>query len=105
MLRLVDIVARGEGMVDLFHFSREEKLATFSTGSNGRLGRVHFDPFGIRFGAVDTKGDLPIWKFEGLDDLKPCRTLKQLHHGALTDFCFLETPNVVATVGGSQHGR
>lgn len=61
---------------------------------------MHFDPYGIRFGGCNAKGDLNIWKFDpSVSDISPYIFIENCHNGSITDFTFLDSPNLLASVG------
>lgn len=91
-------------MVHLYQFGQENEICTFGTSGTGRIARVHFDPFGIRFGGADSKGDLSVWRFDGSNDAAPQRVLKSHYSGGLNDFTYLDSPNMLATTGMSGTG-
>ncbi|KAJ3261140.1 regulator of (H+)-ATPase in vacuolar membrane [Boothiomyces macroporosus] len=94
-----------EVAVKLYQFGQAPELLTYTAQSEGRLTNCHFDPYGAKFGASDSRGDLYIWKFDAEPSaVKPCISLKQCHQGAINDFAFLNSSSVVATAGTSTNG-
>ncbi|KAJ3274403.1 regulator of (H+)-ATPase in vacuolar membrane [Terramyces sp. JEL0728] len=91
--------------VKLYQFGQAPELLTYTAQSEGKLTNCHFDPYGAKFGASDSRGDLFIWKFDADPAaVKPCLTLRQCHQGAINDFAFLNSSSVVATAGTSTNG-
>jgi hypothetical protein len=89
-----------EVSVKLFQFGTETELVSYSAHSDGRLTKCRFDPYGAKFGGSDTRGDLHIWKFDPTPAaLRPCLHLQHCHHGAINDFCFMNSSSVLATAG------
>jgi WD40 repeat protein len=89
-----------EVSVKLFQFGTEPELVSYSAQSDGRLTKCRFDPYGAKFGGSDTRGDLHIWKFDPTPAaLRPCLHLQHCHHGAINDFCFMDSSSVLATAG------
>ncbi|KAJ3323371.1 regulator of (H+)-ATPase in vacuolar membrane [Boothiomyces sp. JEL0866] len=94
-----------EVAVKLYQFGQAPELLTYTAQSDGKLTNCHFDPYGAKFGASDSRGDLFIWKFDAEPSaVKPCISLKQCHQGAINDFAFLNSSSVVATAGTSTNG-
>jgi WD40 repeat protein len=86
--------------VKLFQFGTEHELVSYSAASEGRLTKCRFDPYGAKFGGSDSRGDLHIWKFDPSPaSLRPCIHLQQCHHGAINDFCFMNSSSILATAG------
>lgn len=87
-------------MVDLYQFGQEEEIAAFNASGIGKIQKVHFDPHGIRFGGCNSKGDLNIWKFDhSLSDTSPYIFIENCHSSSITDFTFLNSPNLLASIG------
>ena len=100
ILNLVDICGRGEKIVDLNQFGQEKEICSFNTSGIGKIQKVHFDPFGIRFGGCNSKGDLNIWKFDNsLSDMSPYIFVDNAHASSITDFTFVNSPNILASIG------
>ena len=88
--------------VQLYQFNQPQELVEYTAESEGKLVKCHFDPYGAKFGAGDTRGTLHIWKFDAnASSLKPCISLRQCHEGAINDFTFLNSSSIVATAGMS----
>ncbi|KAI8924605.1 hypothetical protein BC831DRAFT_464821 [Entophlyctis helioformis] len=96
-------------VVNLYQFGQPAELLTYalpesqaSVGS--RLTRCHFDPFGVRFGAGDSRGDVHIWRFDSNPAaLRPAITLRQCHVGPVSDFVFMNSTTTLATAGVSSN--
>ncbi len=88
-------------MVDLYQFGQEEEMASVNASGIGKIQKVHFDPYGIRFGGCNAKGDLNIWKFDhSLSDMAaPYIFIENCHSSSITDFTFLNSPNLLASIG------
>ncbi len=86
--------------VTLYQFGEFREVARYSAKSDGVLSKCHFDPFGIRFAAADTKGDLFLWKFDSAPSSeRPNTVLKKCHSGAVAEFCYLNSSSILATAG------
>ncbi|KAI9344198.1 WD40-repeat-containing domain protein [Zopfochytrium polystomum] len=98
--------ANVESVVKLFQFGQQRELVSYSTsGSNARLTRCRFDPFGTRFGASDMRGNLKIWKFDASQDsLKPVLSFNS-NSAVTNDFVFLSSATLLATAGISGSGN
>ncbi|KAJ3055772.1 regulator of (H+)-ATPase in vacuolar membrane [Rhizophlyctis rosea] len=89
----------GPSSVQLFQYGQPRELVSYTSGSSARITRNRFDPFGARFGATDTKGDLYMWRFEAAQQaLMPSQVL-QCHSNAAHDFTFLDSGSAIATAG------
>ena len=102
--QLSDLAGISEGSgsnstVQLFQYGQPRELVSYISGSSARITRNRFDPFGARFGATDTKGDLYMWRFEAAQHaLMPSQVL-QCHSNAAHDFTFLDSGSAIATAG------
>ncbi|OAJ38977.1 hypothetical protein BDEG_22865 [Batrachochytrium dendrobatidis JEL423] len=86
--------------VNLYQFGQSTELVTYTVPSELRLTACHFDPFGVRFGAADTKGDLFMWRFDTAQSaLRPALILRQCHLGPVNDFVFMNSTTTLATAG------
>jgi hypothetical protein len=47
----------------LWQFGQEREITNYY-GCHGKVTRIHFDPFGQKFGAGDTTGALCLWEFD-----------------------------------------
>lgn len=66
---------------------------------NSRISQLRFDPFGARFGACDSQGDLYLWKFDSSPhSLMPYKSFN-CHSTVAHDFSFLNSGTVLATAG------
>jgi hypothetical protein len=88
-------------LIQAFQFQQETELFSINSTNNSRIIKLHFDPFGIRLGGAEAKGDLHLWKCEDVSQVSLLKTLKSTHSNGLYDFCFLNSPNVIATSGMS----
>lgn len=96
--------SRRETVVNLFQFGQQQELLSYQTGNSARISKIDFDPFGSRFGACDTRGNLMLWKFgSSSKSLLPFKDIK-CHSSSCNDFCFLKSSTVLATVGSSSSG-
>ncbi|KAI9202400.1 WD40-repeat-containing domain protein [Polychytrium aggregatum] len=87
--------------INLYHYGQKKELVSYTFKSAGRLTKIRFDPFGVRFGATDTKGDLHLWKFDASSQgLAPTQTLS-CHNGPAYDFRYLSSGSFLATAGSS----
>lgn len=92
--------------VNLYQFGQSTELVTYTVPSELRLTACHFDPFGVRFGAADTKGDLFMWRFDTAQSaLRPALILRQCHLGPVNDFVFMNSTTTLATAGISTNNR
>ncbi|KAJ3101891.1 regulator of (H+)-ATPase in vacuolar membrane [Phlyctochytrium planicorne] len=97
--------ATGEAVVKLFQYSQQRELVSYTTGCSARITKCRFDPFGIRFGACDTKGELHLWKFDSSEQaLKPALNLA-CNTAITNDFTFLNCSTLLATAGVSTSGN
>jgi WD40 repeat protein len=88
--------------VQLYQFGQTQELVKYTSESEGKLTKCHFDPYGAKFAGADSRGDIHIWKFDASPNaLKPCIILRQCHQGAINDFAFLNSSSVLATAGMS----
>ena len=89
----------------LYQFGQKKELITYITGNSARLTQSKFDPFGVRFGATDTRGELHLWKFDSsLSGQHPSQTI-QCNSAITNDFTFLNSGTLLATAGVSSNGR
>ncbi|KAJ3213069.1 regulator of (H+)-ATPase in vacuolar membrane [Dinochytrium kinnereticum] len=95
----------GEATVKLFQFGQQRELVSYTTGSTARITRCRFDPFGIRFGATDAKGELHIWRFDSREQaLRPAVGLS-CNSNITNDFTFINCSTLLATAGVSTSGN
>ncbi|KAG0029994.1 regulator of (H+)-ATPase in vacuolar membrane [Podila clonocystis] len=94
----------GYPCVTLWQFGQPKELNNY-TGTNTKVTKVHFDPFGQKFGATDAKGDLHLWRFDSNTiGSKPFLSLT-CHDKIARDFAFLGSSSVLATTGSSGDGK
>ncbi|KAF9293929.1 regulator of (H+)-ATPase in vacuolar membrane [Mortierella antarctica] len=94
----------GYPCVTLWQFGQPKELNNY-TGTNAKVTKVHFDPFGQKFGATDVKGDLHLWRFDSNTiGSKPFLSLT-CHDKIARDFAFLGSSSVLATTGSSGDGK
>ncbi|KAG0341180.1 regulator of (H+)-ATPase in vacuolar membrane [Podila humilis] len=94
----------GYPCVTLWQFGQSKDLNNY-TGTNNKITKVHFDPFGQKFGATDVKGDLHLWRFDSNTlGSKPFLSLN-CHDKIARDFAFLGSSSVLATTGSSGDGK
>ncbi|KAF9336485.1 regulator of (H+)-ATPase in vacuolar membrane [Podila minutissima] len=94
----------GYPCVTLWQFGQPKELNNY-TGTNTKVTKVHFDPFGQKFGATDVKGDLHLWRFDSNTiGSKPFLSLT-CHDKIARDFAFLGSSSVLATTGSSGDGK
>ncbi|KAF9322115.1 regulator of (H+)-ATPase in vacuolar membrane [Podila horticola] len=94
----------GYPCVTLWQFGQPKELNNY-TGTNAKVTKVHFDPFGQKFGATDAKGDLHLWRFDSNTiGSKPFLSLT-CHDKIARDFAFLGSSSVLATTGSSGDGK
>ncbi|TPX65121.1 hypothetical protein SpCBS45565_g05402 [Spizellomyces sp. 'palustris'] len=87
-------------VVNLYQFGQPKELVTYTSGTTARFTRCRFDPFGSRFGASDTKGDLSLWRFDAsAQALSPAAVLAC--HAVTNDFLFWKSSSLLATAGFS----
>ncbi|KAI9006205.1 RAVE protein 1 C terminal-domain-containing protein [Gaertneriomyces semiglobifer] len=87
--------------VQLFQFGQRKGLVTYSTGTNTRLTSCKFDPFGSRFVAGDSRGDLFLWKFDAsAQALSPTASF-ECHSSSTNGVTFLGCTSLLATCGTS----
>ncbi|KAJ3225333.1 regulator of (H+)-ATPase in vacuolar membrane [Clydaea vesicula] len=90
-------------VVNLYQYGQEKDLVQYETGGTGRVSQIRFDPFGARFGACDSKGDLYLWKFDFCpQSLIPYKSFN-CHSSLCHDFSFLSSSTVLATAGLSMN--
>ena len=99
LFEFLDICGRGEKIVDLYQFGQTEEICLFNSSGIGKIHKVHFDPYGIRLGGCNSKGDLNIWKFDNVSDMKPHIFIDNAHSSSISDFSFLNSPNLIASNG------
>jgi WD40 repeat protein len=86
--------------ISLFQFGQATELIQYKVKTDGQLTNCYFDPYGSKFAASDTLGNLFVWKFEAsAASLNPCITLSECHVGSITDFVFLNSSSLIATAG------
>ncbi|KAI9089650.1 WD40-repeat-containing domain protein [Phlyctochytrium arcticum] len=101
----IDLAGINEGSaqnstVNLYQFGQPKDLVTYTSNTTSRFTRVRFDPFGARFGASDTKGDLHLWRFDAsAQALAPA--LRWECHSVTNDFLFWDSSSLIATAGTS----
>lgn len=85
----------------LWQYGQEREIAKYY-GCRGKATRIHFEPFGQKFGAGDTNGGLAFWRFDShAHSDRPYYTLQSCHSKATRDFAFLDSSSVVGTAGTS----
>jgi WD40 repeat protein len=93
-----------EAVVRLYQFGQQRELLTYQSGTTARITKCRFDPFGARFGATDTKGELHLWKFDASQQsLKPSQAF-QCNNAVTNDLAFLNSSTLLATAGVSGTG-
>ncbi|KAI8899668.1 WD40-repeat-containing domain protein [Globomyces pollinis-pini] len=89
-----------EVVVQLYQYGQQQEIVSYSTISEGKLIKCHFDPYGAKFAGADSRGDVHIWKFDAApSSIRPCLTLRQCHQGTISDFTFLNSSSILATAG------
>ncbi|KAI8586289.1 RAVE protein 1 C terminal-domain-containing protein [Geranomyces variabilis] len=92
-------------VVQLYQFGQPKELVTYTTGTTARFTKTRFDPFGVRFGASDSKGDVYIWRFDAsADACKPAIALA-CHSSFTNDLTFLNSSSLLATAGVSTNNQ
>ncbi|KAJ3161107.1 regulator of (H+)-ATPase in vacuolar membrane [Geranomyces michiganensis] len=92
-------------VVQLYQFGQPKELVTYTSGTTARFTKTRFDPFGVRFGASDSKGDVYIWRFDASADA--CRPVIALacHSSFTNDLTFLNSSSLLATAGVSTNNQ
>ncbi|ORX48543.1 hypothetical protein DM01DRAFT_1117238 [Hesseltinella vesiculosa] len=95
-----DVVSDGPSAI-LWQFGQDREIANYY-GCHGKVTRIHFDPYGQKFGAGDASGSLCLWKFDAhIQSHRPYYSMA-CHSKATRDFTFLNASSLLATVGTSQ---
>ncbi|ORZ24097.1 RAVE protein 1 C terminal-domain-containing protein [Absidia repens] len=84
----------------LWQFGQEREITNYY-GCHGKVTRVHFDPFGQKFGAGDTTGALCLWKFDSYAQPNKPYYSTTCHSKATRDFIFMNSSSLLATAGTS----
>ncbi|KAG0049588.1 regulator of (H+)-ATPase in vacuolar membrane [Gryganskiella cystojenkinii] len=96
--------ALGYPCVNLWQFGQARELNNY-TGTTSKITKVHFDSYGQKFGATDTKGDVHLWRFDSNSvGSKPFLSLS-CHDKIARDFAFLGSSSVIATIGTAGDGK
>jgi WD40 repeat protein len=94
-----------DGAIYMWQYGLIAAIRTYREAQNTAVTSLHFSRFGYKFGATDAAGTLTLWRFEASkDSLRPFDVLK-CHSGRATDFTFLDSGSMVATVGTSSQGE
>ncbi|KAJ3017210.1 regulator of (H+)-ATPase in vacuolar membrane [Thoreauomyces humboldtii] len=88
-------------VVQLYQFGQPRELVTYTSGTTARFTRCRFDPFGVRFGASDSKGDVYLWRFDASSDASSPAMVLTCHSSFTNDFTFLNSSSLLATAGVS----
>ncbi|KAI8910438.1 RAVE protein 1 C terminal-domain-containing protein [Gorgonomyces haynaldii] len=89
-----------EVSVQLFQFGEFRELVEYSALSDGSLTRMHFDPFGVQFGAGDTRGSLHLFRFDAQQSSrKPHLSIKAYTTSGINDFTFVNSSTILGTAG------
>ena len=92
------------GLVQLWHFNQQHPLSTFRTDSTNKLNALRFSDYGNKFGAVNSGGDLMLWRFlSGDDSDDPFLSIK-VNTKRTDDFRFLCSTSLIATGGLNADG-
>ncbi|KAI8913148.1 RAVE protein 1 C terminal-domain-containing protein [Powellomyces hirtus] len=92
-------------VVQLYQFGQPRELVTYTSGTTARFTRCRFDPFGVRFGASDSKGDVYLWRFDASADASRPAMVVPCHSSFTNDFTFLNSSSLLATAGVSTNNQ
>ena len=98
--------ASGEGPVKLWQFNvaQPAALTIYRSKQRSRTVKIRFNHNGNKFAAIDTSGNLEMWRFDSYEEsIDPFLSLPLLKRGA--DFAFLNSGSVLAVTGEGSGGK
>lgn len=88
-----------DGSIYLWQFQQEHPIRVYKPAGGPSIVNIKFGAFGFKFGAVNDKGDISLWRFDSSKDSIQEFDRLHCHIDKTIDFTFLNSGSLLATIG------